>query len=50
MKMETLQSLRLIAEPGDHWVSFDLKDRFYSVTLPREMMSFSHLICMRKTI
>ncbi len=28
MKMEILWSLRLIAKPGDHWVSFDLKDGF----------------------
>ena len=28
MKMETLRHLRLIAKPGDHWVSFDLKDGF----------------------
>ncbi len=28
MKMETLRSLRLIAKPGDHWASFDLKDGF----------------------
>jgi hypothetical protein len=26
MKMEIMRSLRLIANPGDHWVSFHLKD------------------------
>ncbi len=33
MKMETLRSLRLIAKRGDHWVSFDLKDGFYSLAI-----------------
>ena len=28
MKMETLRHLQQIARPGDHWVSFDLKDGF----------------------
>ena len=28
MKMEALRSLRLIVKPGDHFVSFDVKDRF----------------------
>jgi hypothetical protein len=36
MKMETLRSLRLIAKPGDHWVSFDLKDGFYSLAIAPE--------------
>ncbi len=33
MKMETQRSLRLIAKPGYHWVSFDLKDSFYSLLI-----------------
>ena len=33
MKMETLRFLRLIAKPGDHWVSFDLKDGFSSLAI-----------------
>ena len=33
MKMETLRSIRLIVKPGDHWVSFDLKDGFYSLAI-----------------
>jgi len=33
IKMETLRSLRLIVKPGDHWVSFDLKDGFYSLAI-----------------
>jgi hypothetical protein len=36
MKMETLWSLRLNAKPGDHWVSFELKDGFYPLTLAPE--------------
>jgi hypothetical protein len=28
--MKTMRPLRLIAKPGDHWVSFDWKDGFYS--------------------
>jgi hypothetical protein len=31
MKMETLRSLRIITRPNDHWISFDLKDGFYSL-------------------
>ncbi len=34
MKMETLRSLWLITKPGDHWVSFDVKDGFYSWQSP----------------
>ncbi len=33
MKMETLRHLRFIAKPGDHWVSFDLKDGFYALAI-----------------
>ena len=33
MKMGTLWSLRLIAKLGDRWVSFDLKDGFYSLAI-----------------
>jgi hypothetical protein len=41
MKMETLRSLRLIAKPGDHWVSFDLKDGFYSMAIdPKDREAF----------
>ncbi len=36
MKMETLRSLKLIARPGDHWVSFDLKDGFYSLAIAHQ--------------
>jgi hypothetical protein len=38
MKMETLQSLRLVAKPGDHWVSFDLKDGFCSLAIDSKHM------------
>ncbi len=31
--METLRPLRLTAKPGNHWVSFDLKDGFYSLAI-----------------
>ncbi len=42
MKMETLQSLRLIAKPGDHWVSFDLKDGFCSFAIaPQDRECFT---------
>jgi hypothetical protein len=42
MKMETLRSLRLIAKPGDHWVSFDLKDGFYSLAIaPQDRECFT---------
>ncbi len=42
MKMETLRSLRLIAQPGDHWVSFDLKDGFYSLAIaPQDREAFT---------
>ena len=33
MKMETMRSLRVIAKPNNHGVSFDLKDGFYSLTI-----------------
>ena len=42
MRMETLRSLRLIAKPGDHWVSFDLKDGFYSLAIdPKDREAFT---------
>ncbi len=42
MKMETMRSLRLIAKPGDHWVSFDLKDGFYSLSIaPQDREAFT---------
>ncbi len=42
MKMETLRSLRLIAKPGNHWVSFDLKDGFYSLAIdPKNIEAFA---------
>jgi hypothetical protein len=42
MKMETLRSLRLISKPGDHWVSFDLKDGFYSMAIdPKDREAFT---------
>ena len=41
MKMETLRVLRRIAKPGDHWVSFDLKDGFYSLAIdPKDKKAF----------
>ena len=33
IKMETLRPLKLIAKPGDHCVSFDLKNDFYSLEI-----------------
>ena len=33
MKMETLRRLRYIAKPKDHFVSFDLKDGFYALSI-----------------
>ena len=33
MTMEIMRSLRLIAKPGNQWVSFDLKDGFYSLAI-----------------
>ncbi len=42
MKMETLRSLRLIAKPGDLWVTFDLKDGFYSLAIaPQDRKAFT---------
>ena len=42
MKMETLRHLRLIAKPGDHWVSFDLKDGFYALAIhPKDRKYFT---------
>jgi hypothetical protein len=42
MKMETLRSLRLIATPGDQWVSFDLKNGFYSLAIaPQDRECFN---------
>ena len=40
--METLPSLRLIAKPGDHWVSFNLKANFYSLAIdPKDKDAFT---------
>ncbi len=33
MKMKTFRHLQQIAKPGDHWVSFDLKDGFYAQSI-----------------
>jgi hypothetical protein len=33
MKMETLRFVCLIAKSSDHWVSFDLKDGFYTLAI-----------------
>ncbi len=42
MKMETLRSLRLIAKPGNYWVSFELKDGFYSLAIaPKDKEAFT---------
>ncbi len=42
MKMETMRFLQLIAKPDDHWVSFDLKDGFYSLAIaPQDKEAFT---------
>jgi hypothetical protein len=42
MKMEIMRSLRQIAKSGDHWVSFDLKDGFYSLAIaPQDREAFT---------
>ena len=42
MKMETLRRLKFIAKPGDHWISFDLKDGFYALAIaPKDREAFS---------
>jgi hypothetical protein len=42
MKMETLRHLRLVANPGDHWVSFGLKDGFYALAIhPKDREAFT---------
>ncbi len=42
IKMETLRHLHLIAKPGDHWVSFDLKTGFYTLAIhPKDRESFT---------
>jgi hypothetical protein len=42
MKMQIMRSLRLIAKPGDHWVSFDFKDGFYSMAIaPQDREAFT---------
>ena len=41
MKMETLRHLRFIARPGDHGVSFDLKEGFYALVVhPNDREAF----------
>ena len=40
--METLRQLRYIAKPGDHLVSFDLKDGFYALAIhPKNREAFT---------
>jgi hypothetical protein len=40
--METLRSLKLITRPGDHWVSFDVEDGFYSIAIaPQDREAFT---------
>ncbi len=42
MKMETLRRLRYIAKPNDHFVSFDLKDGFYALSIhPNDREAFT---------
>ncbi len=42
MKMEILGSLKLIIRHGDHWVSFNLKDGFYSLAIaPHDREAFT---------
>ena len=42
MKMETLRRLRYIAKPNDHFVSFDLKDGFYALSIhPKDREAFT---------
>ncbi len=42
IKKETLRHLRLLAKPGDHWLSFDLKDGFYALTIhPKDREAFT---------
>ncbi len=33
MKMDKLGRLRLVAKPDHNWVSFDLKDGFYDLSI-----------------
>jgi hypothetical protein len=40
--METLRRLRYISKPNDHFVSFDLKDGFYALSIyPRGREAFT---------
>ncbi len=40
--METLKSLKLITRHGDHWISFDQKDGFYSLAIaPQDKEAFT---------
>ncbi len=42
MKIETLRRLRCIAKPNDHFVSFELKDGFYTLSIhPRDREAFT---------
>ncbi len=42
MKMETLRRLRCIAKPNDHFVSFDLEDGFYAISIhPKDREAFT---------
>jgi len=41
MKMETLRRLRYIAKPHDHFISFDMKDGFYALSIhPKDREAF----------
>ena len=41
MKMTPLRSLRYIAKPNDHFVSFDMKDGFYALSIyPKDCEAF----------
>jgi len=50
MKMEKLRSIRLIAKPGDHSVSFDLKDRFYSLAIDPQDKKNVHCRLRRQAV
>ena len=42
MQMETLRRLWYIAKPNDHFVSFDLKDGFYALSIyPKDREAFT---------
>jgi hypothetical protein len=42
MKIKTLRQLRFIEKLEDHWVSFDLKDGFYALSIhPKDREAFT---------